>query len=66
VGELCEAGETPPLLAWRDSGEYNVVGRNDCGVARSGVAQWQSSRLLTDWLWVRVPPPEYFLQQPRL
>jgi hypothetical protein len=33
---------------------------------RSGVAQWQSSRLLTDWLWVRVPPPEYFLQQPRL
>src|SRR3712207_8761009 len=26
---------------------------------RSGVAQWQSERLLTARLWVRVPPPEY-------
>ncbi len=25
---------------------------------RSGVAQWQSERLLTVRLWVRVPPPE--------
>jgi hypothetical protein len=29
-----------------------------CRCARSGVAQWQSNRLLTDRLWVRVPPPE--------
>ena len=26
--------------------------------SRSGVAQWQSIRLLTEGLWVRVPPPE--------
>src|SRR5919108_2887432 len=26
---------------------------------QSGVAQWQSIRLLTEGLWVRVPPPEY-------
>src|ERR671922_2969227 len=25
---------------------------------QSGVAQWQSIRLLTEGLWVRVPPPE--------
>ena len=30
---------------------------------RSGVAQWQSERLLTVRLWVRVPPPELQLPQ---
>ena len=32
--------------------------RYSVGPVRSGVAQWQSDRLLTDRLWVRVPPPE--------
>ncbi len=31
-----------------------MTGRSD----RSGVAQWQSIRLLIEGLWVRVPPPE--------
>ena len=34
---------------------YSVAVR---GADRSGVAQWQSIRLLTEGLWVRVPPPE--------
>ena len=31
---------------------------------RSGVAQWQSIRLLTEGLWVRVPPPELIRRPP--
>ena len=27
-------------------------------IHHSGVIQWQNARLLTEWLWVRVPPPE--------
>ena len=29
-----------------------------CPAGRSGVIQWQNARLLTESLWVRVPPPE--------
>ncbi len=41
-----------------EAGLAEVALRRYSGVDRSGVAQWQSDRLLTDRLWVRVPPPE--------
>ncbi len=32
--------------------------KRHCRDARSGVIQWQNARLLTESLWVRIPPPE--------
>ncbi len=37
---------------------FTVSGGPYGAPARSGVAQWQSIRLLIEGLWVRVPPPE--------
>ncbi len=46
-------------LPFRFRGLFQL--RPDLGrsIHRSGVIQWQNARLLTESLWVRVPPPEY-------
>ncbi len=38
---------------------YHAARRGSNWRPRSGVAQWQSERLLIARLWVRVPPPEW-------
>ena len=50
---MVEAGVAtlPRAVTWRHPATLAPV-------TRSGVAQWQSERLLTVRLWVRVPPPE--------